>query len=53
MAKAGSCKTGLISAPLRGAIGKIVWNGFEVMSKKSKNPTRTIEIMPTVFDFRI
>ena len=40
MASAGSCKTGLMSAPLDGAKGNIVSNGLEVSNKKDKKLNR-------------
>jgi hypothetical protein len=43
----------LISAPLRGAIGRMVLNGLDVHNKNIKNPTKTNEITPMLFDFKI
>ena len=52
MANAGSCNTGLISAPLDGAKGRIVSKGFDVISKKDRNPTKIKEIIPTLIGFK-
>ena len=38
MAKAGTCKTGFISAPSRAPNGKILSKGLDVNSKNSKKP---------------
>ena len=38
MAKAGSCKTGFMSAPSRAPNGKILSKGLDVKSKNSKKP---------------
>ena len=38
MAKAGSCKTGFISAPSTAPNGKILSKGFDVNSKNNKKP---------------
>ncbi len=38
MAKAGSCKTGFISAPSKAPNGKILSKGFDVNSKNNKKP---------------
>ena len=38
MTRAGSWRTGLISAPLVGAIGRIVSKGLDVNNRNIKNP---------------
>ena len=38
MAKAGSCKTGFMSAPSIAPNGKILSKGLDVKSKNNKNP---------------
>jgi Mn2+/Fe2+ NRAMP family transporter len=52
MAKAGSWRTGFISAPLAGAMGKIVSKGFDVRRRKRRNPTIIIDIIPMLFTFK-
>ena len=51
MAKAGSWRTGLISAPFNGAIGNIISKGLEVKSRNNKKPTKINDITPTLLGF--
>ena len=53
IANAGSCNTGLISAPFKGAMGNMVINGLEVINKNNKKPTNIIDITPILFGLSI